>query len=136
VFLVGAFCVLYSTAFAATASNSRLLADALSVFGVVKYATPRERERMIRIGCVALPALAVGLYFVWERPVLLVLIGGLGQGMLLPFLAGAALYFRYKRTDARLAPGRWWSFCLWVSALALMTAGGYQVWSLAAGLWR
>lgn len=133
-FLLGAFCVLFSTAFAATASNARLLADALSVFGVKKYPEPRDRERMIKLACVALPALAVGLYFIWERPVALVLIGGLGQGMLLPFLAGAALYFRYRRTDPRLQPGWWWSLCLWVAALALMAAGGYQVWDLASKL--
>lgn len=127
-FLVGAFCVLYSTLFAATASNSRLLADGLAVFGLKKYASTAARERMVRIGCVLLPVYAVALYCIWERPVALVLIGGLGQGMMLPFLALAALYFRYRRTDPRLRPGLVWSLCLWAAVLALAAAGGYQVW--------
>jgi Mn2+/Fe2+ NRAMP family transporter len=136
VFLVGAFFVLYSTLFAATASNARLLADALAVFGVRQYRDAAERERMVRLGCVALPAYAVALYWLWEKPVALVFVGGLGQGVMLPFLAGAALYFRYRRTDARLAPGPAWSLGLWFAAVALAAAGLYQVWDQLAKVWR
>ena len=66
--------------------------------------------------------------------VALVFIGGVGQGMMLPFLAGAALYFRYKRTDARLAPGLAWTVALWIASVALVAAGGYQLWDVAAKL--
>src|SRR5688572_12813928 len=54
-FLVGAFAVLYSTVFGATASNARLLADALAIFGIKRYANPAERARMVQMGCVLLP---------------------------------------------------------------------------------
>jgi Mn2+/Fe2+ NRAMP family transporter len=132
VFLIGAFFVLYSTLFAATASNARLLADALAVFGKWRYRDTAQREKMVRLACVLLPFYAAGLYWIWEKPVALVFVGGLGQGVMLPFLAGAALYFRYRRTDPRLAPGRVWSLGLWLAATALTAAGLYQVWDQLA----
>lgn len=133
-FLIGAFFVLYSTAFAGTASNARLAADALAVFGVKKYADDAARARVVRWACILLPLYATLLYCIWEKPVALVFIGGVGQGMMLPFLAGAALYFRYKRTDARLAPGLAWTVALWIASVALVAAGGYQLWDVAAKL--
>jgi len=42
---------------------------------------------------------------------------------MLPMLAAAALYFRYRRCDERIAPGRLWDVCLWLSALGLLIAG-------------
>jgi Mn2+/Fe2+ NRAMP family transporter len=127
VFLTGAFATLYSTAFAATASNARLLADALELFGLTRYASPSGRERMVRVCCVALPAYATALYLVAARPVTLVMISGIGQALLLPFLAGAALYLRYRKLDDELRPGKLWTAFLWLSAFSLAAAGGYQL---------
>jgi hypothetical protein len=87
---------------------------------------------MVRNFCIGLPLYAAALYFIWEKPVLLVWIGGLGQGLMLPFIAGAALYFRHQRTDARLTPGFAWTALLWLASLALAAAGLYQVWDLVA----
>jgi manganese transport protein len=61
------------------------------------------------------------------EPVKLVFIGAIAQGLMLPFLAIAALYFRHRRTDRELQPGNGWTVCLWVSAIAMMVAGGYQI---------
>ncbi|HYC71256.1 MAG TPA: Nramp family divalent metal transporter [Opitutaceae bacterium] len=133
-FLVGAFFVLYSTAFSATASNARLAADALSIFRLRRYADPAARMRMVRAFCVGLPLYAAALYFIWPKPVTLVFIGGVGQGLMLPFIAGAALYFRHRRTDARLAPGVAWTAALWLASLALMAAGLNQAWRTLAPL--
>lgn len=126
-FLLGAFAVLYSTVFGATASNARLLADALSLFGAVKYKTPEDRVRMVRICCALLPCAFVSVYLMWGEPVSLVFVGALAQGLMLPFLAGAALYFRYRRTDKRLAPGRVWTVFLWFAALSMGAVGIYKV---------
>lgn len=127
IFLTGAFFVLYSTAFVATASNARLLADGLTMFKVVRYPTPEHRARMVRFLVVLLPALSVGLFLLWEKPVSLVFVGAVAQGMMLPFLAMAALYFRHRRTEAALRPGGLWTVCLWVAALSMIAAGVYQV---------
>lgn len=127
VFLVGAFFALYSTVFVSTASNARLLVDAAALFKVVHYSTPEHRAWAVKGGVVLLPALSVGLYMLWEKPVTLVFIGAVSQGMMLPFLAGAALYFRHCRLDRALRPGFAWTLCLWIAALSMAVIGAYQV---------
>ncbi len=127
VFLVGAFVVLYSTIFGATASNARLLADALSLFRVVNYSSPESRRRMIGFGCLILPFASLFVYLAFGSPVSLVFVGAIAQGLMLPFLAMAALYFRFKRIDAPLRPGRVWTSLLALSAAAMIFVGAYQV---------
>jgi manganese transport protein len=130
IFLIGAFFVLYSTVFVASASNARLLIDATAVFRLVRYATPEARARAVQIACLALPLTSAGLYLVFGSPVSLVLVGGVAQGLMLPFLAFAALYFRHQ--DSGPVPERslMWTAGLWVSAIAMATVGIYQVWDL------
>lgn len=135
-FLVGAFFVLYSTAFSASASNARIGTDALGLLGVTRYRDDGARRRMVRAFCIGLPLYAAVLFLIWPNPVTLVFVGGVGQGLMLPFLAGAALYFRYRRTDARLRPGMAWTAGLWLASLALAAAGLNQVWQLLAPLVR
>lgn len=126
-FLVGAFCVLYSTVFVATASNARLLADGLSVFKLARYDTPEDRARMVRVCCVVLPVLYTSVALLWKAPVSLVFVGALAQGLMLPFLAGAAVYLLFRRTPAPLHPGRVWLGCLLLAALTMTAVGVYQV---------
>src|SRR3954467_3110909 len=94
-FLLGAIAVLYSTIFGATASNARLFADALSIFGVKKYRDNEERVRWVKLGCVLLPIAFTGVFLIFGNPVTLVFWGAIAQGLMLPFLAGAALYFHF-----------------------------------------
>lgn len=126
-FLGGAFAVLYSTVFGATASNARLLADALAVFGLTRYDTPDQRRRMVQLGCVLLPAASTVVFLWFGAPVTLVFVGAVAQGLMLPFLAGAALYFRFRRTEPGLRPGRLWTGALLLASLAMAAAGIYQV---------
>lgn len=133
VFLVGAFATLYSTAFAGTASNARLLADALGLFGLARrQADETAYRRRVQWCSALLPVYATALYLVWPRPVTLILISGIGQAILLPFLGGAALYLRYRRLDHALRPGRLWSAMLWLSAASLAVAGGWQLYEQVA----
>lgn len=127
VFLVGAFAVLYSTVFCATASNARLFADALGVFGIARYPTPAERRRMVQLGCVLLPLAFTAVYLLIGQPVSLVFVGALAQGLMLPFLAYAALYFRSKHTHPELVKSKVWTFFLWFAALLMTAVGLYQV---------
>lgn len=55
------------------------------------------------------------------------LIGAVGQALMLPFLSGAALYFHHRRLSTAIESGVMWTAALWVSALAMMLAGGYQL---------
>lgn len=126
-FLVGAGVVLYSTIFVATASNTRLIADALAVFRVVNYADDAARQRMVRRLCVIVSAIWVGVYLIWEAPVTLVFVGAVAQGVMLPFLAIAALWLHHRQTEPALKPGTPWRILLWLAAICMIGTGGYQV---------
>jgi Mn2+/Fe2+ NRAMP family transporter len=127
VFLVGAFAVLYSTFFVATASNARLFADAAQLFGLTRYKDAAARLRMVQAACVGLPIASATAYFLVPQPVVLVLIGAVGQALMLPFLGGAALYFHHRRLAGVIDSSTTWGLLLWVAALSMMLAGGYQL---------
>jgi manganese transport protein len=127
VFLTGAFAVLYSTVFGATASNARLFADGLSLFGVTTYATPEDHARAVRLGCVLLPVGSTAVFLLFGNPLSLVFVGALAQGLMLPFLALLALHCRFRHTEPALRPGRWWTLALCLAASCMIAAGVYQV---------
>ncbi len=123
-FLFGAFAVLYSTFFLANAANSRLLADALGVVGVASVEEDRYRARVRLFGGL-LPLLSLVVYVLFPRPTRLVLASGVMQAIMLPMLAGAALYFRFRMCDSRLRPGILWDVGLCTSSLGMLLAGGW-----------
>jgi len=124
VFIVGAFVVLYSTFFVASAGGARVMADAFRVFGLIGD-DDASLQRWNRILCGAYPILSVLVYLFYRQPVQLVLIGGAMQAITLPILASAALYFRYRRSDTRLMPSKLWDATLWISATAFFVVGTY-----------
>jgi manganese transport protein len=126
-FLVGTFAVLYSTIFVATASNARLLVDALAMFRVRRYASEADRQRTLKWLCALVPAAWTVLYLVWGSPVTLVFIGAVAQGMMIPFLALAALWLNYRQTDPALRTGAMWRLWLWAAAISMTAVGAYQV---------
>jgi hypothetical protein len=133
VFLFGAFAVLYSTFFVVAAGYSRLVADGLGLFGFHDR-TEATRMRWTRwISCLW-PFLALGTYLFFQAPVAMVLASGVAQAVMLPMLGVAALYFRYRRADARLIPGRWWDVLLWLSCLGFLIAGGWSLYSVMTSL--
>ena len=134
IFLVGAFVVLFSTMVTASGSNARLLADGLILFKVIpKPKDDAARSRLLSKCCVAVPVFCAVVYFLIGAPVSLVLVGGVAQALMLPFLSIAALYFRYKQTDEPLQPGRVWTIFLWISALAMSGVGLFQLYQKIAG---
>jgi manganese transport protein len=127
-FLVGALVVLYSTFFVATASNARLLVDAGGLLGLRRAGhTTEDSRRAVQAACVLLPLVSAAAFVAWGNPVTLVLIGSIGQGLMLPLLAGAAVYFRHRRVPPDLAPSTAWTAALWVSALLITLVGAYQL---------
>lgn len=127
-FLVGALAVLYSTFFVATASNARLLVDIGGLLGVPAAAAPtaEARRKAVQAACVLLPLASATAYVILPQPVTLVLIGAVGQAIMLPLLAVAAVYFRHKRLPPDLAPSAAWTVALWVSAGLIALVGAYQ----------
>ena len=126
-FLIGAIVVLYSTIFGATASNARLFADAVSIFGLKKYRDAEHRVQWVKIGCVVLPVAFTSVFLIFGNPVHLVFWGAVAQGMMLPFLAGAALYFHFTCKHAALRAKPLSVGCLILAAGLMGALGIYQV---------
>jgi len=131
VFLSGAFAVLYSTFFVAAAGCSRMVAEALGLFGITE-GTERARLRWTRIVSALWPLVALLLYICVRAPTKMVLASGTAQAIMLPMLGAAALYFRYRRSDENLRPGRLWDAMLWLSLAGFAVIGA---WSLV-GMFR
>ena len=127
-FLFGAFAVLFSTFYVAIAAQGRLAVDVGTVMGIVKL---NERTRAFGLKCagVILPLLSVLCYVFFPKPVVLVLIAGTLQAIMLPVIGFAVLYFRYKKCDDQLRPGKTWDFFLWLSFAAFLVVGIYQAYA-------
>ncbi len=127
IFLIGAFVVLFSTVFIATASNGRLMADALCLFGLVDRAGAVRHTQLVRVSCVLLPLLYLVMYVVVGQPLTLVLVGALAQAIMLPLLCLAALYFHYRQTESALRTSGLWTALLWVACLLMSATGIYEL---------
>ncbi len=125
-FLFGAVAVLYSTFFIGNAGHCRLATDALCVLKLVRN-EENERSFWMKLFAIVLPILCVGTYYTVGSPVVLVLIGGIAQALLLPMVAFAALFFRYRKCHPNLRPGRLWDICLAASFVAFTIIGIYLV---------
>lgn len=127
-FLLGAFAVLYSTLFIALASNARVAADAVRVFRL-----GAQSEQALtwwrKFFCVAFPLLAIVMLLWTAAPVKLVLASGIAQAIMLPMLAAAALYYRYRHCEKPLQPSRIWDLFLWLSGVAFLITGLWTIWS-------
>ena len=126
IFLFGAIAVLYSTFFVANAGHSRVFTDALRVTGL-GIKDEQARQRSVKILGIIFPMLCLGIFVVFPKPVTLILISGVMQGIMLPMLAGAALWFRYRKTDRRILPGSAWDLFLWLSALGMLISGAMTI---------
>jgi Mn2+/Fe2+ NRAMP family transporter len=131
VFLFGAFAVLYSTYFVANASQARVISDVLRVLGWASDDSTAYRRR-VRFFSGLLPLVCLVMYIGFPNPAALVLLSGVMQALMLPMLAGAALFFRYKRCDVRVAPSLLWDIFLWLSAMGMLITGG---WLLYGKFW-
>ncbi len=127
VFHIGAFAVLYSTIFGATASNSRTGVDALALWRVKRFRDEVEHARWVKYGCVVLPVAFTAVFVGFGSPVSLVFIGAVGQGLMLPFIAGATLYFHFTNPHRDLRAGKVAVACLLLAAVLMTALGGHQV---------
>ena len=132
VFLSGAFAVLYSTFFVAAAGNSRMVADALGVYGLIDGSEAGRAKWTRRISAIW-PFMALGLYAFVRAPAAMVVACGIAQCIMLPLLGAAALYFRYRRSDPSLRPGRLWDIMLWVAFAAFLVVGAWSVFTVFVG---
>ncbi len=128
-YLIGAFAVLFSTFFVATASNCRLFTDALGVFKIFHYRDDKDRLRVLQALCFITPLFCWATVMVYGEPVHLIILGGVAQASVLPFLAFATVYLRYKKTDRSIAPESFKDFFLWLAFISMIIVGCYQLYS-------
>lgn len=126
-FFFGAFAVLYSTFFIANAGHARVVADAFGVMGLVSNSEESKRAR-VRFFSGLFPVICLVIFLAFPKPTALVLLSGMMQAVMLPMLAGAALFFRYYRIDERIRPTRLWDIFLWVSSFGMLLTGCILVW--------
>lgn len=126
IFLFGAFAVLYSTYFVANASHARVFSDAMVVMGFIENSDESRRRWVVRLSGF-FPVLCVVIFLAFPSPAQLVLISGIAQGIMLPMLALAAIYFRYQKIVDGLRPGSWWDAFLWISGGAMLLTGGWTI---------
>ncbi len=124
VFLFGAIAVLYSTFFVAACGFGRMISDALGIMGL---ASDEEQARLRRARWVSAGWvwIAVILFGSIRDPVGMVLASGIAQSMMLPVLGCSALWFRYRHSNPRLLPGRWFDAGLWISTLGFFITAGW-----------
>lgn len=126
-FYIGAIATLYGTIFAATAGNSRALADTAGLLGGFQrddYAT--RRKFINRFVWVAL-LVPVVFFFVFRSPVAMVKAGGVAQAAMLPILGIGALYLRHKRTPREVGTGTFGTVLLWIAAITMIVVVGYSL---------
>jgi cytochrome bd-type quinol oxidase subunit 2 len=88
---------------------------------------PKAHDKSISILSVILPLISLTIFCLGANPVKLVLLGGTMQAIMLPMLGFAAIYFRYRKTDAELRPTKLWDVMLIISSMGLLLAGGWGV---------
>jgi len=129
IFLSGAFAVLYSTLFVAAAGNSRMVADALGLYGFTDNSEASRTLWTRRISAVWC-FVALVLYLRVRAPATMIVACGLAQSIMLPLLGAAALYFRYRRSDPALRSGRLWDAMLWIAFIAFLIVGGWSIFTV------
>ncbi len=132
-FYAGAIATLYGTIFAATAAESRVASDLCRLLGVFRADDYAARVRYRRIFVVVLTVIPACLILVVHSPVTMVKAGGVAQAVMLPVIAFAALFLRYRALPKEVNTGRWSTVGLWLASTITIVLMGYYtlllVWS-------
>ncbi len=114
------FFVLFSTVLSGVAGATRAMADGLCVMGIVDADDPKARFRLMRVFAVVALATHVLAYSMFENPPLMLMISSLVAVVLYPIVGVGTIYFRYRRVDQRIMPGRVNSALLWICGVVVI----------------
>ena len=117
IFLIGAFCVLFSTVVTSLAGGARTLVNSLEALRWVGSNDHAKRLKYWRIYAIATPLFQTATFYLIGNPVLMLLIAGTVFAAINPILAGGTLYLRYRLLDKRLSPSRLSDTVLWTCFL-------------------
>jgi manganese transport protein len=122
-FLAGAIVVLFSTLFAATAANARQFTDAFGRLKLLKFENRIHRERAIGIVTWTLLIIWFTAYTLVQRPVFMVVLGGIATSIILLLVVYAAFVFRFRDLPKPLTPSKFYDVFLFISSLAIIGVG-------------
>jgi manganese transport protein len=105
-FAVGAFSILYSSSLAGVAAGARYIPDYLIELGFMARHRLDLRYGIIRVYCIVVPFIGLGLYAGFQRPVLMVTIAASYAAIMLPIQSGITLYLQSRRLPEAVRPGR------------------------------
>jgi len=126
-FGVGAFCILFSTMISFIAGEARYIPDYIMELGYLKRRNLAARRSWIRGYCTIVPIFCFIVYTWIQNPRLLITIGALVAGMLLPIQSGAVLWLQKKRMDPRIRPGRGIRAGIWAIFLVELALAGLVI---------
>lgn len=132
-FMVCSFTVLFSTIFANIAGFSRMWADFFSLCGWIDGADAKQiRASVFRMAWV-FPILSGLIYFVLQKPLLLVIFMGVVNSLFLIVVAYQTVSSRYWRTNLSMKPSLVYDIALWISLASIAFMAGRSIYSLIAG---
>ena len=108
-----------------------MVADAMGLYGLTD-GSEASRVRWTRRISTVWPFVALVLYVFVRAPTAMIVACGIAQSIMLPLLGAAALYFRYRRSDPNLRPGRLWDAMLWIACAAFFVVGIWSVFTVFA----
>ncbi len=118
-FMVGAFLVLFSTAFSNLAGHSRLWVDFFGISRICDSSNPETRKRLLTILAWVMPLFWCLSFIAVQKPIALVIVLGITNSIFLLVVAYQALVFRYRNTDPALTPSKGFDVLLWLSVLTI-----------------
>ena len=126
-FYIGAIATLYGTAFAATAAHSRLFADMCRLAGRFAVGDMDRRVTFRNRFVVLLTVVPVALYWTFESPVTMVMLGGIAQSMMLPIVGIATLVLRHRHLPPEIRPSMATTLALWITTAVIVVMMAYYI---------
>ena len=111
-----------------------MFADAFSRIGLFNFGNEVSRSIWIAVLAWGIPAVWASLFLFFEKPALMVVLGGLPTVVILVIVVFAALYFRYRRVTSRMLPTLRYDIALWTSSLAIAFVAVYLGYELSLDL--
>ncbi|MBZ0255996.1 Nramp family divalent metal transporter [bacterium] len=133
IFMLCSFTVLFSTIFANVAGYSRMWTDFFGLCGWINPDEPKQTKRSLFLMAWAFPILSGAIYFLLQKPLLLVIFMGVVNSLFLLIVAYETILSRYFHTDAAMKPSTIYDAALWISLASIGFMAGKSIYSLVAG---
>ncbi len=127
VFVCGAFVVLFTSIVAGVGAAGHVLADGLSLIGVVEASNRTKQQQVARFAMAIALILQTAMYAAFENPPLMIVISGAMAVVLYPAVGAGTLYFRHKGIDPRVAPGTATTIWLWLCCISMIVVAPIAV---------